>query len=275
MAAEFSNPEIPSTVPEATEKPRRTWAPLTKIQRRVLGVLIEKSKTTPDVYPMTINGIKTGSNQKSNRSPLMELTEEQVENTLEELRRLGCVIEVHSGGRVPKYKHQAYEWLGVQKLELGVLAELLLRGEQTVGELRARSARMEKGLENLDDLFPVLNDLLDKGLLMELTPKGRGQVVTHNLYPDSERERLQTEFPRQSEFDGNNDSSEPAGSTQVGSPATSHSLNSPQAPAVALSNRGSDSIAGRGLIEARLDRLENEVAELRGLVEELKALIES
>jgi uncharacterized protein YceH (UPF0502 family) len=110
----------------------------------VAGVLVEKSKTTPDVYPMTINGIKTASNQKSNRSPQLDLREDQVEETLYELRKMGAVIEVHSGGRVPKFKHQLYEWLGVEKVELAVIAELLLRGEQTLGDLRGRASRMDK-----------------------------------------------------------------------------------------------------------------------------------
>ena len=115
-----------STSPAPTESAStKRWKPLSRDQRRVLGVLIEKSKTTPDVYPMSINGIKNGSNQKSNRSPLMELEENRVEDVLYELRQLGCVIEVHTGGRVPKYKHQAYDWLEVSKAELSVLAELL------------------------------------------------------------------------------------------------------------------------------------------------------
>ena len=122
------------------------WKPLTRNQRRVLGVLIEKSKTTPDVYPMSINGIKTGSNQKSNRSPILDLSEHQVEEILYELRHLGCVVEVHSGGRVPKYKHQAYDWFEVDKPELGVMAELLLRGEQSIGDLRAMSRGWKKRL---------------------------------------------------------------------------------------------------------------------------------
>ena len=169
------------------------WKPLTRVQRRIAGVLIEKSKTTSDIYPMTINAIKTGSNQKSNRSPQMELREEQVEEVLYELRHLGAMIEVHSGGRVPKFKHQLYEWLGVEKVELAVMAELLLRGEQTLGDLRARASRMDR-IAGLEELKPIVDALIQKNLMVELTPPGRGQVVTHNLYQPDEMARLKSQF---------------------------------------------------------------------------------
>lgn len=269
MATDSSHPEpsSPSTLPGATGD--RSWSPLTKIQRRILGVLIEKSKTTPDVYPMTINGIRNGSNQKSNRSPLMDLNEDQIDMALEEMRRIGCVTEVHSEGRVPKYRHLAYEWLGVEKAELSVIAELLLRGEQTLGELRARTARMEQRLEGLDDLLPILQELKRKGLLMELTPKGRGQVVTHNLYPDSERERLENEFKVLGQAADSTDG------RQSASPPTA-----PQGEADRESHQGSRPATPEGRpadhqLENRLTHLEARVAELQNLVQQLKNLIES
>ncbi|MEM9939958.1 MAG: DUF480 domain-containing protein [Planctomycetota bacterium] len=171
------------------ESPDVQWKPLTSVQRRVVGVLVEKSKTTPDIYPMSLNAIKNGANQKSNRSPQMSLEEHEVEDVLYELRALGAVIEVHSGGRVPKYKHQLYEWLDVKQVELSVLAELLLRGEQTMGDLRARASRMDR-IEGLTGLRPVFESLLQKNLVVELTPPGRGQMVTHNLYPDGEVDQI-------------------------------------------------------------------------------------
>lgn len=178
---------------EDESEPEVLWKPLTRVQRRIAGVLIEKSKTTPDIYPMTINAIKTGSNQKSNRSPQMDLREEQVEEVLYELRHLGAVIEVHSGGRVPKFKHQLYEWLGVEKVELAVMAELMLRGEQTLGDLRARASRMDR-IEGLNELKPIVQALVEKNLIIELTPPGRGQMVTHNLYQPDELARLKSQF---------------------------------------------------------------------------------
>src|SRR5262245_39732576 len=119
------------------------WQPLNSRQRRLLGVLVEKAKTTPDVYPMTVNGLVTGANQKSNRDPVMALDSDEVEKILEELRAVGAVTEVQGTGRTLKYRHQMYEWLGVDKVESAVMTELLLRGEQTLGDLRARASRME------------------------------------------------------------------------------------------------------------------------------------
>ncbi|MCE9526460.1 MAG: YceH family protein [Planctomycetales bacterium] len=176
----------PETQPDAPK-----WKPLNSRQRRVLGVLVEKAKTVPESYPMTVNGIVAGSNQKSNREPQMELTQEDVEQLLEELRALGAVTEVQGSGRVLKYRHHAYEWLGVTAVELAVMTELLLRGEQTLGDLRARAARMEP-IADQAALKTVVDGLLKKGLMREMTPPGRGQIVSHNLYKDREVADLQT-----------------------------------------------------------------------------------
>src|SRR3954466_5221043 len=175
-----------------TDQTRR-WQPLSLRQRRVFGVLIEKAKTTPDAYPMTLNGLVTGSNQKSNREPQMNLSPEDVEQVLEELRGMGAVTEVQGSGRVAKYRHHAYEWLGVEKTELAVMTELLLRGEQTLGELRGRAARMEP-IVDLAALKPVVDSLIHKGLMVSLTSPGRGQVVTHNLYKERELAELKARF---------------------------------------------------------------------------------
>src|SRR4030095_7038841 len=94
------------------------WKPLEAPQRRVLGVLIEKAKTTPAGYPMTVNAIVTGCNQKNNRDPLTAYDDIDVGNTLVELQALGVVKEIDWVGRAAKYKHLAYEWLGVRPVEL-------------------------------------------------------------------------------------------------------------------------------------------------------------
>jgi uncharacterized protein YceH (UPF0502 family) len=182
-----------TTPAESTDATTRKWQPLSSRQRRVLGVLIEKAKTTPDVYPMTVNGIVAGSNQKSNREPQMSLSSDDVEQILGELRAVGCVTEVQGSGRVPKYRHHAYEWLGVGKTELAVMTELLLRGEQTLGELRGRAARMEP-IADMTALKPIVDALVAKGLMVELSPAGRGQVVSHNLYKPRELEELRARF---------------------------------------------------------------------------------
>jgi uncharacterized protein YceH (UPF0502 family) len=173
--------------------PVARWQPLSLRQRRVLGVLVEKAKTTPDAYPMTINGLVAGCNQKSNREPVMNLSAEDVEQVLEELRGMGAVTEVQGSGRVPKYRHHAYEWLGVEKTELAVMTELLLRGEQTLGELRGRAARMEP-IADTAALKPVVDSLVKRGLMIEVTAPGRGQIVSHNLYKERELNELKTRF---------------------------------------------------------------------------------
>jgi uncharacterized protein YceH (UPF0502 family) len=158
------------------------------IDRRILGVLIEKGKTTPDQYPMSLNALTAGCNQKSNRYPQMDLDQEDVLKGLDRLRMLGAVAEVQGGGRVPRYRHFAYEWLGVNKVELAVMAELLLRGSQTEGELRGRAARMEP-IADVTALRPVLESLESKRLVVSLTSAGRGHMVTHNLYEPQEMEK--------------------------------------------------------------------------------------
>lgn len=175
------------------ENAERRWTSLSSVQRRVIGVLIEKAKTTPDSYPMTLNALTNGCNQKSNRSPQMDLSPEDVEQAIEDLRELGAAAEIQSGSRVPKYRHYMYEWLGVDKAELAVMAELLLRGEQTIGELRGRASRMES-IPDLNALKPILDGLLEKDLIVSLTPPGRGQIVTHNLYTPQRLEELKAQF---------------------------------------------------------------------------------
>jgi uncharacterized protein YceH (UPF0502 family) len=174
-------------------KPQPRWQPVSSIDRRVLGVLVEKAKTTPDAYPMSINGICSGANQKNNRYPLMQLEPDDVEESLDRLRQLGAVAILQGSGRVSKYRHYMYEWLGVDKVELAVMAELLLRGTQTEGELRGRAARMEP-IADLAALRPVLDSLKAKGLVIPLTPAGRGAVVTHALYEPRELEKQRAEF---------------------------------------------------------------------------------
>lgn len=177
-----------TTPPDAGTTPR-AWKALADRERRVLGVLIEKAKTTPGSYPMTVNAIVAGCNQKNNRDPVTAYDDNDVEKALTELQSVGVVKEIDWVGRVPKYKHQAYEWFGVRPVELAVLTELMLRGAQTLGELRARAARMEP-IADLPALKPVVETLLERGLMIELTPAGRGQIVSHNLYLPAELEEL-------------------------------------------------------------------------------------
>jgi hypothetical protein len=187
MSDDLSAPQTPPAAPR--------WQPLGAIDRRVLGVLAEKAKTTPDAYPMSVNGIVTGCNQKSNRDPLMQLTPDDVAESLERLRQLGAVGMVEGYGRVTKYRHYLYDWLGVEKIELSVMTELLLRGAQTEGELRGRVSRMDP-IADLPALRALLASLAGKGLVLPLTPEGRGHVVSHALYTPRELEQLRAQYDR-------------------------------------------------------------------------------
>jgi uncharacterized protein len=185
-----------SDAPDATPTPPPSaprWQPLSAIDRRVLGVLAEKAKTTPDIYPMSLNAISTGCNQKSNRDPLMQLEPADVEESLDRLRQLGAVGIIEGYGRVAKYRHYLYEWLGVEKIELSVMTELLLRGDQTIGELRGRASRMDP-IADLAALKTLLDALKAKGLVISLTPEGRGHVVSHALYKPREIEALKVKY---------------------------------------------------------------------------------
>jgi len=182
----------PTTSPQP-EKATPRWQSIGAIDRRVAGVLVEKAKTTPSGYPMSLNSVCTASNQKSNRAPVMNLQPDDVEESLDRLRKMGAVGMVEGYGRVTKYRHYLYEWLGVDKVEIAVMAELLLRGPQTVGELRGRAARMEP-IPDLAALQPVLAALKSKGLVISLTPEGRGHVVTHGLYQPKELEKIKAQY---------------------------------------------------------------------------------
>jgi uncharacterized protein YceH (UPF0502 family) len=182
-----------SSDPQTLAKP--TWQPLSKIERRIVGVLVEKAKTTPDQYPLSLNGLTNGCNQKSNRSPQMSLEDNQVETALVRLREIGAAGEVQGGGRVPKFRHYMKEWLGVDGAELAVMTELLLRGDQAVGELRGRANRMTNNeIKDVAALRPVLQSLFARKLIIALTPAGRGQVISHNLYQPDELIRLREKY---------------------------------------------------------------------------------
>lgn len=180
---------LPIEPSNPTPSEARAWKPLSAKQRRVLGTLMEKSKTTPDAYPMSFTGLATGCNQKSNREPVTNYTAEQVETIVDELRALGAVTIVQGSGRVTKVRHYAYNWLGLNKVEAAVMTELLLRGEQTIGELRNRASRMEP-IADLAQMQQIFDDLKSRELVLELTPPGRGQLISHNLYPEWERDQL-------------------------------------------------------------------------------------
>jgi uncharacterized protein len=161
------------------------WPILNPLERRILGVIVEKAKTTPDVYPLTLNSLITGCNQKSNRDPVMSVDETEFEETLEALQAKGLVIKVTST-RVDRWRQALYDVWSVSKVELAVLTELLLRGAQTEGELRGRAARMEP-IDDIEQLRAILKPLAERKLVVYLTPeRSRGTMVTHGFHPPEE-----------------------------------------------------------------------------------------
>ena len=167
--------------------------PLSLTQRRILGVLIEKAKTTPDGYPLSVNALVTGSNQKSNRDPVLELEDSDVQETLEELQG-GGMVEPVFGGRVERWRHTLTDSWKLSKLESAVLAELFLRGAQTEGELRGRAARMNP-IASVDELREILTPLKERGFIVYLTPEGkRGTALTHGFYERSELDSIKAQW---------------------------------------------------------------------------------
>ncbi len=182
----------------ANDPPEPARPTLSAKERRVLGVLVEKQKTTPDAYPLSIAALVTGCNQKSNRDPVTQYDADDVEDILQSLRRKGAAVQIEGSGRVVRWKHALYDWLDLrnQPVAMAVLAELLLRGPQTEGDLRSRADRMD-AMPDLDGLHSLLETLAGRGLVVFLSPPGvrRGVVVTHGLYPPEELAKVRQNAP--------------------------------------------------------------------------------
>ena len=119
---------------------------------RVLGSLLEKEVTTPEYYPLSLNALVNACNQKSNRDPVVEFDASTVERALQSLRDKGLLLAITgAGSRVPKYSHRFSEKLNLGRRELAILCELMIRGPQTLGELRTHCERMHP----FDDLAEV------------------------------------------------------------------------------------------------------------------------
>jgi uncharacterized protein YceH (UPF0502 family) len=133
--------------------------PLDAVEVRVLGSLLEKESTTPEYYPLTVNALVNACNQKSSREPLVQYDDATVEAALDTLRHKGLVLKISGAGhRVEKYGHRLGETLNLGRRELALLCVLMLRGAQTVGELRGRTERMH-AFEDLDEVERVLEHL--------------------------------------------------------------------------------------------------------------------
>ncbi len=116
---------------------------LSLLETRVLGVLVEKQHTVPDTYPLTLNALTAGCNQKTSRDPLLNATDAEVQAAIDELRTRSFVVET-SGGRVMRYAHNVERVLGIPSQAVALLATLMLRGPQTVAELRQNSERLHR-----------------------------------------------------------------------------------------------------------------------------------
>ena len=134
---------------------------LNDIEIRIFGCLVEKSITTPDYYPMTLNALRNACNQKSNRNPLVSFDETTVVRGLESLQEKGLTEKLYkSDSRVPKYQHHVADRLHLKASEVAVLCELMLRGPQTTGEIRGRADRMYK-FKDLQEVDSILNGLME------------------------------------------------------------------------------------------------------------------
>jgi uncharacterized protein len=139
---------------------------------RVLGSLLEKEITTPEYYPLSVNALLNACNQKSNRDPVVHWDEETLERALYTLREKGLLLNITgAGSRVPKYGHRISEKLNLGRRELAILCELMLRGPQTLGELRTRAERMHP-FGDLAEVESVLDHM--SGLVTKL-PRRPGE----------------------------------------------------------------------------------------------------
>lgn len=158
---------------------------LNAAQRRVLGVLIEKARTTPGSYPLTLNALLVGCNQLSCREPVMKLGEDEVARAARELgaMKLAAEADPGRGARVERYRHAVDETLKWTAVQEAILAELLLRGPQTPGELKTNASRMTE-LPDLDGILKLLREMTT--VVREL-PRQPGKSVArfdHLLYSE-------------------------------------------------------------------------------------------
>lgn len=225
---------------------------LSATEARVLGALVEKSYLTPDVYPMTTNGLVTACNQKTNRDPVVDYSAVLIDSSLMELRQRNLVRRVHSSGsRSTKHRQTLDEVLALTERQLALVSVLLLRGPQTVGELRLRTERHDVGFDDLDAVEACLHSLASRAspLVVEL-PRRAGHKENrwqHLLGLDGSQDS--------NEYDANS-------SEAMASPVASSHRESQPSNRDASANTGTP---GSGSVEitTRIDELEGQVATLQ------------
>ena len=155
---------------------------LNEVEVRVLGCLIEKEMTTPEYYPLSLNALTNACNQKSNRDPVMALAEEDVVRALNRMRFNQLTVVSGESSRVAKYRHLLAENMGLIPAELAVICELLVRGPQTVGELRTRCERMHS-FPDLTAVEEVLKELTEReNPLIVRMPRQSGRKEARNAH---------------------------------------------------------------------------------------------
>ena len=144
------------------------------VEIRVLGCLIEKQRTTPDAYPLSLNSLRLACNQATNRDPVVDYDEPTIRQALDRLSRRGWTrLASGPGSRAAKFRHLFAETVGVDGGEISVLAVLMLRGPQTPGELKGRTERLHR-FSSLDEVDEALGRLSERGLVVRL-PRRPGQ----------------------------------------------------------------------------------------------------
>src|SRR5205085_10154433 len=171
----------PQRMPEATSGTSRLRSPSAvqadAVEIRVLGSLIEKQRATPDVYPLSLNSLRLACNQTSNRDPVVEYDEPTIRAALERLSRKGWVrLASGPGSRAVKYRHLFDEAFDLPDPELALLTALMLRGPQTLGELKQRSERLYR-FSSLEDVERTLRSLIDRELAAELPRRRFGHLL--------------------------------------------------------------------------------------------------
>lgn len=234
-----------------TENEQVSLKEMSRKQRRVLGVLLEKAFTVPDQYPMTLKATTTGCNQKNNRDPISTYDEDDVQETLSELQARGLVGCLHTeSGRTERYRHYMRHKTKLNEPQLAIMTELMLRGKQQVGELRTRASRMV-AIDSQDDLRRELQALMAEGLVRANGPLDRrGIEVDHDLYPHNENHDALSEYRVE-------DSESSAGA----------SAGSSSAPSRRVSSEGSLTADG----SERFGQLESAVRQLREELSVVKA----
>lgn len=164
----------------------QTLAQLSAEEQRILGSLIEKSRTTPDYYPMSINGLQSACNQKTSRSPIVQYDEETIVETLNSLKKKSLISTATGGSsRVVKYKHNLGIVYPLIPSELALIGLLLLRGPQTPGELNTNSGRLYE-FETIEEVQSTLQDLSKRGFVKALERRpGQKEVRYVHLLGDS------------------------------------------------------------------------------------------